>query len=97
MDPDFEAFDEPLLVEVGRFAGYLLQYRETTVQLWALVAAAIAAAVFCVALLLISLQPAPGEADLPVTDKIDLNSSPIVKVFGVLIILATVGLYFLFF
>ncbi len=92
-----EAVEPPLVVEVGQFNGYLLQYRETTIQIWALAAAGLAALVFFLALLLISRQPAPGVADMPVTDKIDLKSSALVRVWGVLIIAATVGLYYLFF
>ena len=89
---------EPIIVvDIGRFNGYLVQLRETPIQLWALAVAGVAAAAFLLALFLISLQPAAGEADLPVTDKIDLKSSPIVKVWGLLIIAATVGLYYFFF
>jgi solute:Na+ symporter, SSS family len=88
---------EPPVVEVGRFGGYLVQLRRTTVEIWALVTAGVAAAVFALALFLISLQPAAGEADWPVTDKIDLKSSAVVKVWGLLIIAATVGLYYFFF
>ena len=88
---------KPLPVDIGRFDGYLVQLRHTTIQLWALAAAGVAAAVFLLALFFISLQPAAGEADLPVTDKIDLKSSALVKVWGLLIIAATVGLYYFFF
>ena len=84
-------------VEIGRFNGYLVQLRPTTIEIWALAAAGFAGLLFLVALLLISLQPAAGEADLPVTDKIDLKTSPLVKVWGLLIIAATVGLYYFFF
>ena len=98
VDEDLLLYEpEPLVVEIGRFDGYLVQLRQTTIQLWALAAAGVAAAVFVLALFLISLQPAAGEADLPVTDKIDLKSSAIVKVWGLLIIAATVGLYYFFF
>ena len=88
---------KPIVVEIGRFDGYLVQLRQTTIQLWALAAAGLAVAVFFLAILLISLQPAAGEAEMPVTDKIDLKSSAIVRVWGLLIIVATAGLYYFFF
>ena len=96
-DLDLDEWTPPLVVEIGRFDGYLVQLRQTTIQLWALATAGVAAAIFLLALFCISLQPAAGEADLPITDKIDLKSSAVVKVWGLLIIAATVGLYYFFF
>ena len=48
-------------------------------------------------LLLMWRQPAPGEAELPVTDKIDLAPSSVVRVWGLAIVIAVGVLYWLFF
>ncbi|MHC4399527.1 MAG: sodium:solute symporter family transporter [Planctomycetota bacterium] len=62
-----------------------------------LVLAGLAVVLFLVGLWLIWRQPAPGEAVMPVTDKIELKTSGVVWVWGALVIVATGVLYVLFF
>jgi SSS family solute:Na+ symporter len=89
--------EEKLLVEVARFGDYVIELRGVRVVFLPLAVAAVAVLLFLAGLLVIWLQPAEGETELPVTDKIDLVPSPLIKFWGIAIALATVGLYYVFF
>ena len=89
--------EEKLVVEVARFGGYVVEFRGVRIVFLPLVVAAVTVSLFLLGLLVIWLQPAQGETQLPVTDKIDIEPSPLVKIWGIAIFLATLGLYYLFF
>jgi hypothetical protein len=77
--------------------GFVRQTRRMSIFVAPLALAVAAVVLFWLGLGMIWRQPAPGEAELPTTDKIDLTPSPVVRVWGVLILFAVGVLYWLFF
>jgi hypothetical protein len=77
--------------------GFVRETRSMPIFIAPLVLAGASVVLFWIGLVLIWRLPAPGEVELQVTDKIDLKSSPLVRVWGVLVVVAVGALYWLFF
>jgi hypothetical protein len=77
--------------------GFTYQTRRMPLFLLPLGLTAVIVGLFLIGVVLLWFQPAPGEADLPVTNKIDLAPGAFVHGWGVIILVLIGGLYWLFF
>jgi hypothetical protein len=78
-------------------SGFFREERTMSLFIVPLAMAGVAVVLFWIGLLLIWFKPAAGEAELPVTDKIDLKPSVVVPLWGLVILIVTGALYWVFF